>query len=405
MNNNGFYLTVVGISHRTSTISEREKYQINRKEIPEALKYFQNKKEVESLIIVATCNRVEFYLVISNGADPFSIVHDFYSDRKNIHIDIKLFYRYSKSDVPKHLFRVVTGLDSMVLGEYQIQGQVKECYSIACSQKSADKILHKLFHGAFRTGKNVRSETRIGSGKQSLSGVAFQVIEKNLNKDELITIVGVNDNTRIIAEKLFKSGYDNLNFINRTGYKAEELADKYLGSTTDFKDLLKVLPKTKCLFTCTGADADEFIITAEELSECYSKKKLPSLIVDMAIPRDVEFKNTIDGIEYIDLEVLRNYLVEQQAEILSDLPKAEKIISDAANVFEVWTESQNDGNLSYVAEKAEMIRLQLLDETRQRLTESEYQLLDKFSRSLIHRVNSTFNQAVVIKELRESKTD
>jgi len=403
MNNNGFYLTVVGISHRTSTISEREKYQINRKEIPDALKYFQNRKEVESVIIVATCNRLEFYLVISNGSDPFSIVNDFYSDKKNIHLDIKLFYKYSKTDVPKHLFRVVTGLDSMVLGEYQIQGQVKECYSIACSQKSADKILHKLFHGAFRTGKNVRSETRIGSGKQSLSGIAFQVMEKNLKKDDLITIVGVNDNTKIIAEKLSNSGYDNLNFVNRTGYKAEELADKYLGSSTRFDDLLKVIPKTKCLFACTGAD--EFIVTAEEIADSYSKKKLPSLIIDMAIPRDVEFDSTIEGINYIDLETLRNYLVEQQAEILSDLPKAEKIISDAAKIFEVWTESQNKGNLSYVAEKAEMIRLQLLDESRQRLTESEFKLLDKFSRSLIHRVNSTFNQAVVMKELQESKTD
>jgi glutamyl-tRNA reductase len=399
MNKENFHLVVAGISYKTSNITDREKYQIGRKEISQALMYFQSRNDIEGSIVISTCNRIEFYLVLNQTADVLLIINDFYLQRNNTGIDKSLFYSYSEGEVASHLFRVVTGLDSMLLGEYQIQGQVKECYSIACSNKSADKILHKLFHAAFRVGKNLRTETKIGSGKQSLSGIAFEIITEKLKQNDLITIIGVNDNSKIIAEKLNKSGFNNLAFVNRTAYKAEELADRFSGKAFALTDIEKILCKTKCLFSCTGAPG--YVVTSGELNKSYSKSNCPELIIDMAIPHDIEFNLLNKSTEYIDLERLRNFLVEQQNEIASDLSKAEKIIADAANVFEVWSDSQKDGHLSYVAEKAEMIRLQLLDETRSRITESEFKLLDKFSRSLIHRVNSTFNQPVVIKELQD----
>ena len=396
MENEPLQLFVVGINYKTSTVSEREILQINRKEISSALNYFNLRKDVEGAVIVSTCNRLEFYLTLKQNAEPFALVNDYLFEMKKISVKQKqnLFYIYSGSEVASHLYKVITGLDSMLLGEYQVQGQIKEAYSLACAQKSADKILHKLFHAAFRVGKNVRSKTKIGSGKQSLSGVAFQIIKEKVKKEDVVTIVGVNQNTKIIAEMLHNHGFSHLIFVNRTLYKAEELAEKYNGLAFDLDSLHEPLITSKCIFTCTGSAA--YIFNPDIINYSYSKSHNPSLIVDMAVPRDVNVEGINEDIEIIDLEGLKKYLSEQKSEIEIDIPIAQKIISDEVNIFEVWNESQKDDYMGVFAEKVESIRLQLLDETKLQVSEEELLLLDKFSRSLLHRMKSTITQTMLL---------
>jgi glutamyl-tRNA reductase len=399
MENETLQLFVVGINYKTSTVSEREIFQINRKEISSALNYFNSRKEGEGTVIVSTCNRLEFYLTLKKDAQPFTIVNDFFFEKKKISIKQKqnLFYIYSGSEVASHLFKVITGLDSMLLGEYQVQGQIKEAYSLACSQKSADKILHKLFHTAFRVGKNVRSKTKIGSGKQSLSGVAFHIIKEKIKKEDVITIVGVNQSTKIIAEMLHNHGFTHLIFVNRTLYKAEELAEKYNGLAFDLDNLHEPLITSKCIFTCTGSTNN--IFTSDMINYSFSKSRNPYLIVDMAVPRDVNVEGINEAIEIIDLEELKKYLSEQKSEIEIDIPFAQKIISDEVKIFEVWNDSQKDEYLESFAEKAEKIRLHLLEETKLQISEDEFPLLDKFSRSLLHRLKSTINLTILTNEI------
>ena len=403
MSNEIFQLVVVGINYKTSTISDREIFQINKKEISDALNFLQSKEEVEGAVIVSTCNRLEFYLVLKQDANPFNIINDFYIEKRRVQAKERqhLFYIYSGTAVAKHLFKVITGLDSMLLGEYQVQGQIKEAYSLACSQKSADKILHKLFHTAFRVGKTVRSKTKIGSGKQSLSGVAFQIIKEKLKREDVITIVGVNQNTKIIAELLSNCGFSHLIFVNRTLYKAEELAEKYNGLAFSLDRIQEPLISSKCVFTCTGSA--NYILTSDVINAAYNKSHCPCLLIDMAVPRDINTDRINKEIEIIDLEGLKKYLEVQQTNIEVDIPLAQKIISDEANIFEVWNENQNDDYLRAFAEKAESVRLQLLDETKLQVSEEEMQLLDKFSRSLLHRMKSTIIQTVLMNDLQESK--
>lgn len=394
MNDENLQLFIVGINHKTSSISEREVFQINKNEISDALNYFKSRKEVEGVIIIPTCNRLEFYLVLSQNIDPFTIIKDFYFDKKQIDVESKreLFYLLQRSDVARHLFRIVSGLESVVLGEYQIQGQIKDSYSVACSEKTADKILHKLFHAALRAGKSVRTHTKIGSGKQSLSGVAYQLINEVIKKENAITIVGVNENTKIIAKKLNQSGFTNLNFVNRTLYKAEELAEKYCGTAYCLDKIEEPLAKSKCLFSCTGSP--EFVITSNQLNKIYNETGCLELIIDMAIPRDVDTKGINEDIKIFNLEGLKIYLEKQKENISSDLSIAEKIIEDEANIFEEWSEAQKDDVFAPFAEKMELMRQQLIDETNAQFSEDEFQLLDKFSRSLIHRLKATVNQAL-----------
>ncbi|MFC2084038.1 glutamyl-tRNA reductase [Bacteroidota bacterium] len=405
MNGEKLKLVVVGINYKTSTILDREKFQISRNEIPDVLRYFKSRDQVEGSVIISTCNRLEFYLVLKHNNDPFSLINDYYLHTKGIDImeNRSLFYLYSQSDVAKHIFNVISGLDSMLIGEYQIQGQIKDAYSITCSEKTADKILHKLFHAAFRAGKRIRNQTKIGTGKQSLSGVAFEIITEQLEKKDVITIIGINESTKILTEKISQSGFTNLNFINRTLYKAEELANKYSGTAYSFGGMEESIAKSKCIFSCTSAQ--EYIISSDLLNKIYKRSANPQLVIDMAIPRDIDTNNIAKDIKVFDLEGLNNYLKDQRGEITLDLPRARKIISEEVNLFEVWSESQNDDVLGPFAEKIELMRLQLLDETKVQFTDDEFHALEKFSRSITHRMKSIFNQVIKINNIKKENNN
>ena len=394
MNNEIFQLAVIGISYKTSSVSEREIYQINKNEIRTALNCFKSMNEVGGIVIVTTCNRLEFYFVLEPDADPFSIINNFYCGNEIVRAPVnkKFFYLYNGIDAALHLFKVAAGLDSMLIGEYQIQGQLKDSYSIACSEKTADKVLHKLFHAAFRVGKAVRTKTKISSCNQSLSGVAFKLINEKLRKEDVITIVGVNQNTKIIADKLNKAGFSHLVFVNRTLHKAEELAEQYSGVAFSLDFIEEPMISSKCVFSCTGAPG--YIVNSDLINKIYSKVKLPKLLIDFAVPRDIETKGLVKDIEVIDLEGLKKYLEEGKKEIALDLPEAERIITNEAKIFEVWNESQTDDSMCMFHEKIETIRQQLLEETRLQITEDEFDILDKFSHSLVHRMKSIITQTI-----------
>jgi glutamyl-tRNA reductase len=387
-------LVVVGISHKTSPISELELYQLSGKDISEALHFFKNENEVDGAVIISTCNRIEFYLMLNKNIDPFIIINKYFISKKGIDDLTKKesFYYYSNGDAANHLFKVVCGLDSMVLGEYQIQGQIKESYSMACAEKSAEKVLHKLFHAAFRVGKTVRTQTKIGSRKQSVSGVAYQILEEKLINNDAIAIIGVNQNTNIIVEKLSKARFSNLIFVNRTLYKAEKLADKYSGRAFGMNKIEEAISNVKCIFSCTGAPG--YIITSDMLNRINSKPNNLKLIVDIAVPRDIDSCGLKREIEVFDLEGMKTYLKNQEKQVASELPIALKIINDEVNLFEAWSESQGDESIAYYDEKFESIRQKFLEESNQNLSEEELQLLDKYSRSLIHRLKSTIHQIV-----------
>jgi len=388
-------LAVVGISHHTASISSLEAFQLDRKEIARTLHFFRAFPGVSGTVIISTCNRVEFYFSTINDVEPFELVRKYYLANKIFDINNKRnsFFSLRNSDATTHLFRVISGLDSLVPGEYQIQGQIKELYSIACSEKSADKIIHKLFHAAFRVGKNVRSSTSFGSGKQSVSGVAYQIISEKLFKDDSIAIIGVNQNSKIIAEKLFSSGFNQLIFINRTLHKAQQLASQFSGSAFGFDNLDKALSNVKCIFSSTGAPG--YILTPDLLKTIFSGTKFPELIIDIAVPRDIDTDGLPGTTETFNLEGLKKFLENQQKEIARDIPQVEKIVEQETALFAAWSETNSNSSVAYFDERIEAIRQQFLSENTENLTKEESLILDKFSRSLIHRLKSTLHQIVL----------
>lgn len=388
-------IAVFGINHRSAPIEERELYQITRKEIPAALRKLSSYIGVQAVLILSTCNRLELYMLLNNETNPIDICGRFFLEDRAIDINYKRrhFYTKENAEAVKHLFRVIAGLDSLVLGEYQIQGQIREAYSIACEHKSLEKVMHKLFHAAFRAGKKVRSQTEFGNTKQSVSGVASEILIQSLKHEQKIAIIGVNENTRIIADSLTKVGFSNLIFTNRTLYKAEMMAAEFGGRTVDFNNLDSLFTDVDAVFSCTGAPG--FILPANIINRLNVMEQLPKLIIDMAVPRDIEIENTIPGTRYYNINDLQNYLLNKKNQLLDSVPAVEKIIDDELSLFLAWSETQSNEILEPYAEKFELIRQQVLDENRKYFPTGDIQHVEKLTRHLLHRLQSTFVRVLV----------
>jgi glutamyl-tRNA reductase len=388
-------LYVTGISYKTSSVEDREVLEIGRKEINLALNSIAENKSVKEALIVSTCNRLEFYLLLNSPVSPGLIIKDFFRNFKSLDISDKLhlFYTYSEEEATRHLFRVVSGLDSLVLGEYQIQGQIKEAYSLACSAKTMEKYFHKLFHAAFRVGKKVRSTTSIGEGKQSVGGVSTQLIVDNLKSNESVALIGVNENTRIVANKLKYHNFNHLKFVNRTLSKAEQMVEEFGGLAYSLDDLEEALGKSKAVYSSTGADV--FIIDSKMLNSLAERNCCPQILIDMAIPRDIENKNLPENIKYYDIGDLQRYLELQKNSQLEAVPYAERIIEEEVDIFKAWTEVQTESLIEPYAEKFELIRQQLLNEYREQFPDQSFEIVDKMTRKLIHRMQSSFVNALM----------
>jgi glutamyl-tRNA reductase len=377
-------LAVCGISHNTATLSEREPFQISRQDHIQALRELKSIRTVREAAILTTCNRFETYLVIDEGEEAFPILREFFIRFRGL--DPKpfrnLFYVRHGSTVARHLFRVAGGLDSLVLGEYQIQSQVKEAYSAACSTKAPGKILHRLFHAAFRAGKAVRSRTAIGAGRMSVAGMAVGVIKERLQPEDAVLLVGVNENIRIVAEGLQSQGFGHFFFANRTRYKAEKLALRYGGEGFAMEELPALLDKARGVVSCTGSPAA--VITSDLLESLDPVKDGTRLFVDMAVPRDIERLEPADpSIEFIDLEDLKALRRDLIGIRKDELPAAESIIEDMVAAFQCWMDGAFHPAVGALVKEFDRIRLARLEEALASFKPEDREALEHFSRALM----------------------
>jgi len=335
-----WYLAVCGINHKTSSLDEREPFQLGREDFAAANAAFSNHNGILESAIVSTCNRVEFYFVAKRDIVPFDIVAEFYKEFKNIDITDRHenFYVKKNKHAVDHLFRVAAGIESMVLGENQILGQIKEAYSSACAVKAAGKIVHRLFHQAFRVGKITRTDTEMGKGACSVSNAAIEMLSerlKNLDNPKIL-FVGINQMISLAANGLRRLEYNNFAFANRTGSKAVEFASRYNADGYPLGDLPKLLTETDVIITCTGAT--EAIISASMLDDVVAgggNRRI--IIMDMAVPRDTDIeKDYHDSVEVLDLEDIKHFVADQQAIRAKAIPQVEQIIDRKLGEFNYW---------------------------------------------------------------------
>ena len=333
-------LVVCGVNHKCAPLEEREPLQIGTEELPRAVARLGTLPGVLESVIVSTCNRVEFYMVLDESRDPLETVGRFYEGSAGRRIDRLKgnFYVRREREAAAHLFRVAAGLDSLVVGENQIVGQLKSAYSSSCAVKGAGKVIHRLFHQAFRVGKAVRSDTAMGRGACSVSGACAALLKPRmaLVPRPAVLFVGVNQMIDLAASYLSKFDCGRTMFANRTREKAVELAGRYGGTGHGLDELPALLAAADFAVTCTGAPhavIDEPMI----LGALAARQGRKLTIMDMAVPRDVDYGGPErPDLEIIDMDRLKSFVESRQQEAAEAVPEAEAIVAQKLNEFMYW---------------------------------------------------------------------
>lgn len=390
-------LTVCGINHRLSSTKQREPLQIGRDRMAEANSAFGNLPGVMESVIVSTCNRVEFYFVSCSDHSPFEIVKFFYKEFKEFdisHLDYK-FYVKKGSHTASHLFKVSAGMDSMVFGEDQILGQIKEAYSSACSVRVVGKVIHRLFHQAFRVGKQVRTDTEMGGGACSVSSAAVSLLRERLGVKEkpFILFIGVNQMTALAASSLRRIDDPEFAFVNRTEEKAVALAAKYNAEGYPLSRLPKLLPAADIVVSCTGSESP--IITMNMMDDIIARNADRFVgngnvmtIVDLAIPRDVEFDGSrYSAVDVLNMDDINEYVRNQEIKKQREIPKAKEIIDRRLGEFIYWFDHvRHEPIYNGLDDSFELIRKQEISLILKKLPSGLREEVDKTTKRMVDRL-------------------
>ena len=391
MSSGNWRLVSVGITHKHSSLEEREPLQISRDELAHFNAAFAARPEVLESLIVSTCNRVEFYYCCRRTHDPLQVVADFFRNERGVDLAplTENFSVRKGAHVADHLFRVAAGIESMVIGENQILGQLKDCYSSACGVKAAGKVIHRLFHQAFRVGKQVRSDTEMGRGVCSVSSAAMEMLRTKIGElqNPSVLFVGINRMIQLAADNLAKLEHSKFAFANRTPEAAATFAEKYDASGHGLDELPALLRDCDILITCTSAR--EPVITREMTDTALSTRDGRRLIVvDLAIPRDVDYpKGLTRQVELHDLEDIKQFVADEQHRREEAIPQAEQIIERKLGEFTYWLDQvMHEPIYNGQGDAIELLRTKELKPIMEQLPPGLREELDQVSRRLIARV-------------------
>ena len=379
------YLSVCGFNHKTANLQDREPFQISRSELAETVREYREFTGAEECAIAATCNRVEFYRVIQQKNNHYEELIRFYQHRgvKNAAVLRDICYSRQGTTCARHLFRVASGLDSLVLGEDQILHQVKQAYSAACAVGGPGQILHKIFHLSFQIAKAVCSETNIASGPRNVPGAAMELLALRMQNAPITNalVIGVNNMTEIILEILTQRNIPRT-LANRTLYHAQKMAGGYGAEAASLEDISGLLHDTDVVFT--AASTPEYIIKAEHLPQ-RNLAESPLYIVDIAVPRNVDpALNQVEGVKLLDLQDLKRHLDVTATKRSEDIPQAEEMIERQVSAYSLWrTKILRQEKLLKLKEALNHVRLQEMDKVKVSFRKSDYKALDAFSSTVM----------------------
>lgn len=398
-------LIVIGMNHTTASVEIRERAAFSEEQAGQVLALIKKENVLFESMILSTCNRTEMYGVSSPEKNPEEYMLDLLNKTKSVDYfnESQYYYVYKGIDAVNHLFRVVSGLDSMVVGETQIFGQVKDAYKISCKSETVDIYLNKLLHRAFRAGKRVRTETSVGMGAVSVSLAACELAKKiftELNKRKAL-LIGAGETGELSAKHLIEKGIGEFYITNRTYEKTEEVSWKLGGIAVPFDEYEDIIKIVDIIISTTGSP--EPLVDYDKIKRCMNtRNNKPLFIIDIAVPRD--FSPEIKEIENVflhdidDLKVIVDKNVEKRK---SEIPKAEKIIKNETDSFMEWYDSLAAApTIQMLLERFENIRKSELEHHRKKFVKKDWEQLEMFTKHFIQSL--LHNPISKLKETNES---
>jgi len=385
---------LIGVNHKTAPVEVRERLAIPESRLPEALRSFTQHPGVQEGLILSTCNRVELLARTQNGgADLRGFLGDFFRMDRSL-MDPHL-YEYCEKDAVRHLFRVTSSLDSMVVGEAQILGQVKEAYATARAVGAVNSQLDQLLTRAFAVAKRVRTETAVGSSAVSVASVAVELAKKifgSLNGKH-VYLVGAGKMTELAARHLLAHGAASIFVANRTYDRAIRLAQKFDGQAIEFNRLYETCDRADIVITSTGAP---HAIFRREHGELFlsRRKNRPMFFIDIAVPRDVDPEmNKLDGIFVYDIDDLQQAVASHVADRKKEAERADTIINDEVERFQARIQTLDVvPTIVSLQDHLETIRQAEIDRVRGRLgtISPEQELaIEALTRGIVNKIMHT----------------
>jgi glutamyl-tRNA reductase len=331
--------TVIGWNFRKTPIEIRDSLALTPKEQVELGLQLRTRFNLGGVVILSTCNRTELYLV--NAEKQLDQIIEMLESYWDLYELMERVYTIQNLDGVRHLFRVASSLDSMVLGEPQILGQLKDAFQSFNEADLTGKLLHPLFTRAFSTAKRVRTETSVASNAVSVSYAAVELakhIFEDLSK-QTVMVVGAGEMAELAVRHFMRNGISELFVTNRTFLSAAKLAEKFQGLAVPFEHLERHLHQADIILSSTGAR--EFIITKEMVKNCLRQRRGRSMFfIDIAVPRDIDPEiNELNGTFCYDIDDLQTLVSQNQVERKKESIKAEEIIENELIKLELWFKS------------------------------------------------------------------
>lgn len=336
-------IVILGLNHKTAPVELRERLAFSQDDTAVALEALQKYPAISEVLLLSTCNRVEVLMTTGNTSEAVENVKAYLSESKNAPIAQfkEAFYVKEGDEAVRHIFRVASSLDSMMVGEPQILGQVKEAYHTASVKQTAGVILNKLLHRTFFVSKRIRSETGIGDHAVSISYAAIELGRKIFGSLEgkQALLIGAGEMAELVVEHLIRNKVQDIIVANRTFERGVELANQFNGQAVRFEEIGDVLKRADIIISSTGSP--DFIIKRAQLKGLIrSRRNRPIFFIDIAVPRDIDPEiNHLSNSYVYDIDDLKGVIEENIEDRSREAVKGERIVDEAVIRFRQWYES------------------------------------------------------------------
>lgn len=387
-------IVVVGLSHKTASVEVREKLSFPEARLPDALCCLGRLQSVSENVILSTCNRVESYAMVKDAEKGIEGIKDFFLEYHGLADGVyrESLYAHHGREAVRHLFRVAASLDSMVVGEPQILGQLKDAFDHALANKTTGVVMNRLMKKSISVAKRIRTETKIAESAVSISFAAVELARKIFGdlQGKAVMLAGAGEMAELAAKHLVNNGVKTVLVANRTYERAVELAMEFDGRPVKYEDLAAEMVHADILIASTGAP--HYILTQKDMQKVIKERKnRPVFLIDIAVPRNLDPQiNKIDNVYLYDIDDLQSVVQSNIKERQKEADLAGEIIEEEIETFMSWLGSIDVvPTIVAIRDKAEAIRQAELERSIPRmggLTEKQISQVEALTSAIVNKL-------------------
>jgi glutamyl-tRNA reductase len=389
------HIVVVGLSHKTAPVEIREKLAIPESRMGEALGRLCSYQGVREGVLLSTCNRVEVYAVVDEIESGYGRIQDFLADA---HLSLSSeqltphLYWHEGDRALGHLFRVASSLDSMIIGESQILGQIKEAFEVALTNKSTGIILNKVMKKAISVAKRVRTETKISEMAVSVSYAAVELAKKIFSDltEKTVLLVGAGEMAKLAARHFIASGVRHVRVTTRSPQHAVELANRFGGTAVPFEEFREDMATADIVLVSTGAA--HYLVSEDDVQHSVKQRmNRPMFLIDISVPRNIDpAVRHVDNAFLFDIDDLKTRVERNRGDRLNEAEKAERMVVDEVGVVRQWLQSlEVTPTIVALRARIDEIKRSEIDKTLGRLahlSSTERELIEAMASSIVNKL-------------------